>query len=89
MVDLAGGFGQISDVISARAVTLQLARKLNAECYQLPAPIIVENIATAHALMEEPIIRKMLGKAAESDIAIMGVGPTDLDSLLHRSGYLV
>ena len=87
VVDLAGGFGQITDVISARAVTLQLARKLNAECYQLPAPTIVENIATAHALLDEPIIRRMLGKASESDIAIMGVGPTNLDSLLHRSGY--
>ena len=88
VVDLAGGFGQVTDEISARAVTLQLARKLNAECFQLPAPTIVENIATAHALRNEPIIRNTLEIAAESDIAIMGVGPTDVDSLLYRSGYV-
>jgi len=88
VVDLAGGFGQVTDEISARAVTLQIARKLNAQCFQLPAPTIVENIATAHALSHEPIIRNTLEIASESDIAIMGVGPTDVDSLLYRSGYL-
>ncbi|MDE2820268.1 MAG: sugar-binding transcriptional regulator [Chloroflexota bacterium] len=88
VVDLAGGFGEVTDEISARAVTLQIARKLNAECFQLPAPTIVENIATAHALLQEPIIRKTLRIASESDIAIMGVGPTDVDSLLYRSGYV-
>ena len=88
VVDLAGGFGQVSDEISARAVTLQIASKLNAECFQMPAPTIVENIATAHALSNEPIIRNTLKIASESDIAIMGVGPTDVDSLLYRSGYL-
>ena len=88
VVDLAGGFGQVTDEISARAVTLQIARKLNAQCFQLPAPTIVENIATALALSNEPIIRKTLEIASASDIAIMGVGPTDVDSLLYRSGYL-
>ena len=88
VVDLAGGFGQVTDEISARAVTLQIARKLNAQCFQLPAPTIVENIATAQALSNEPIIRNTLEKASESDIAIMGVGPTDVDSLLFRSGYV-
>ena len=88
VVDLAGGFGQVTDEISARAVTLQISRKLNAECFQLPAPTIVENIATAHALLNEPIIRNTLEIASESDIAIMGVGPTDVDSLLYRSGYV-
>ncbi len=88
VVDIAGGFGQVTDEISARAVTLQIARKLNAECFQLPAPTIVENIATAQALSHEPIIRNTLELAAQSDIAIMGVGPTDADSLLYRSGYV-
>lgn len=88
VVDMAGGFGQVSDEISARAVTLQIARKLQADCFQLPAPTIVENIATAKALSQEPIIRKTLDLASQSDIAIMGVGPTDDDSLLFRSGYL-
>ena len=88
VVDLAGGFGQVTDEISARAVTLQIASKLNAECFQLPAPTIVENIATAQALSNEPIIRNTLAIASESDIAIMGVGPTDVDSLLYRSGYV-
>ncbi len=88
VVDLAGGFGQVTDEISARAVTLQIARKLNAQCFQLPAPTIVENIATAHALSNEPIIRNTLELASESHIAIMGVGPTDVDSLLFRSGYV-
>ena len=88
VVDLAGGFGQVTDEISARAVTLQIARKLNAQCFQLPAPTIVENIATAHALSNEPIIRNTLAIASKSDIAIMGVGPTDVDSLLYRSGYV-
>lgn len=88
VVDMAGGFGQVTDEISARAVTLQIARKLNAECFQLPAPTIVENIVTAQALSNEPIIRNTLALASESDIAIMGVGPTDVDSLLYRSGYV-
>ena len=88
VVDLAGGFGQVTDEISARAVTLQIASKLNAQCFQMPAPTIVENLATAHALSNEPIIRNTLELASESDIAIMGVGPTDVDSLLFRSRYV-
>jgi len=86
--DLAGGFGQITDIISARAVSLQSAIKLNAACYQLPAPTIVENKATVRALLNEPIIRKTMDISAQSDIAIMGVGPIMVDSLLHHSGYL-
>ena len=54
----------------------------------MPAPTIVENIETARALSNEPIIRNTLAIASESDIAIMGVGPTDVDSLLYRSGYV-
>lgn len=88
VVDLAGGFGQISSSVSARAVTLRSAEKLKAECVQLPAPTIMDSIATAKSLLGESSIRRALELAAGSDIAVTGVGPMNSDSLLFRSGFL-
>lgn len=88
VIDLAGGFGQISSSVSARAVTLRTAEKLKAECVQLPAPTIVGSAQTARSFLEEPSIRGPLALVASADIAITGIGPMTSDSLLCRSGFL-
>ncbi|HEX4298446.1 MAG TPA: sugar-binding domain-containing protein [Devosia sp.] len=88
VVDLAGGFGEISSSVSARAVTLRSAEKLGAECVQVPAPTIVGSVETARSLLAEPSIRRVLDLAAASQIAVTGIGPLNEDSLLVKSGFL-
>jgi DNA-binding transcriptional regulator LsrR (DeoR family) len=88
VVELAGGFGQITTDLSARAVTLRSAEKLKAECVQLPAPIITDSVLSARSMMAESSIRNTLELAAQADVAVTGIGPINLDSLLHRSGFL-
>ncbi len=88
VVDLAGGFGEVSSSVSSRAVTLRTAEKLNAECVQVPAPTIVGNAETARSLLAEDSIRRALDLAAESQIAVTGIGPVSKDSLIYLSGFM-
>lgn len=88
VVELAGAFGQITSSVAARVVALKLAEKLRAECVQLTAPIIADTRQSAEMLLGESSIRQTLKMAEQSDVAIVGVGPMDLDSLLYKSGYL-
>lgn len=88
VVDLAGGFGEISSSVSARAVTLRSAEKLEAECVQVPAPTIVGSVESARSFLAEGSIRRALELAAQSDIAVTGIGPLNEDSLLVKSGFL-
>ena len=88
VVDLAGGFGEVSSSVSARAVTLKTAEKLNAECVQVPAPTIVGSVDVAKAFLDESSIRRALDLSAESEVAVTGIGPVSQDSLLFESGFL-
>jgi len=88
VVELAGGFGQISSSVAARVVALRLAEKLNAECIQVVAPIIADTPQSAAMLLAESSIVRALDLAEKADIAVVGVGPASLDSLLYRSSYL-
>ncbi len=88
VIELAGGGGHITERMSAHAVSLQTAEKLKAECVQVPAPVIADDPKTARAFLDESSIRRALEMATRADVAITGVGPMDLDSLVHRSGFL-
>jgi DNA-binding transcriptional regulator LsrR (DeoR family) len=88
VVDLAGGFGQISSSLSARAVTLRSAEKLKAECVQLPAPTIVDSVSAARSMLNETTIRRTLELAAQAHVAVTGIGPITLESLLYQSGFV-
>jgi deoxyribonucleoside regulator len=88
VVELVGGFGQITSTVSARAVALWSSEKLKAECTQLPAPIICESDETARSLLSESSIRQTLTLGAQCDIAIAGLAPLAPSSLLYQAGYL-
>jgi deoxyribonucleoside regulator len=88
VVELVGGFGQITSTVSARAVALWSSEKLKAECTQLPAPIICESDETARSLLAESSVRQTLTLAAQCDMAVVGVAPLAPSSLLFQAGYL-
>lgn len=88
VVELAGGFGEVSPGVSGYAVASRFAEKLGAECVHLPAPIIVQDPQTARSLLVEKSIQHTLELAALCDLAIIGIGPMDADSLMLRSTSL-
>ena len=88
IVDLAGGFGEVSSSVSARAAAFRTAEKFNAECVQVPAPTIVGNAQVAKSLLTESTICRALDLASQSEIAVTGIGPISQDSLLFESGFL-
>ncbi len=88
VVELVGGFGQITSTVSARAVALWISEKLGAECVQLPAPIICDSDETARSLLSESSIRQTLLLGAQCTMAVAGLAPMAPSSLLYQAGYL-
>ena len=79
----------IAGSISAHAVALEAARKFDAHCVQLPAPILVDSPETAKSLKSEMIIQRVLKMAKRCDIALSGVGPvSDMDSSYYKANFL-
>jgi len=54
-----------------------LAQKIGGEYYNLTAPLLVENVATHRALMQEPAIREVLELARHAQLALVGIGALD------------
>lgn len=54
-----------------------LAQKIGGEYYNLTAPLLVENVATRHALMQEPAICEVLEFARKAQLALVGIGALD------------
>jgi deoxyribonucleoside regulator len=66
-----------------------LAEHLNATCYYLYAPLIVENEAVRDVLLQDRNIRETLARAERADVALVGIGTPRPDlSSLARAGYV-
>lgn len=86
---LMGGTATRNFETDGREHARTLARKLNAKCNVLNAPLLVQNQDLREMLIEEPEISQTLQRMKEIDLAILGIGTNDPDeSHLAKIGYL-
>lgn len=87
VVPLVGGIGQFRFEWHANFIAQQLAHKLNAKCYQLYAPAIVERKEIRETLLSDKSIADVLQLAEQTDWAIVGIGDP-YNSTMIKAGYL-
>jgi deoxyribonucleoside regulator len=73
-------------VDSAEACTLEIARKLSAQCVNLNAPAICSKAELATALRQEPIIAQQLDELSRCNKAILSLSPCDLSTHAYKLG---
>jgi deoxyribonucleoside regulator len=74
VVQMVGAIGASNSDIDGANLVRQLAQTLGGEYFSLSAPLIVENVETQRALLQEPSISKVLDLARQASIALVGIG---------------
>lgn len=85
VVQLLGAMGARNKQYDAHAIVQRLANKFDAEGIYLNAPFIVEDPDVAKSLLSNNSIQETLSFGDHVDIALLGVGSSDLE---HNSYYL-
>ena len=73
----------------ATELVRRLARCLSAKAILLPAPGVAGSEAARDAFLKDPFVSKALSLACSANIALMGIGAPDPNSLLVREGSIV
>ena len=73
-VPLVGGLGRTSDAVNAHESTERLAQLFGGRADHLHAPAVMGSPEVAAALRSEPTIARALGRAAQADAALVGLG---------------
>jgi len=74
VIQLIGGTGMERGSSIGPLLAPNLAHSLGCACRFLHAPLIMKNEAARMALVQDPTIRETLERAAEADIALVGIG---------------
>ena len=85
VVQLLGALGSRIEDYDAHAIVRRLAEKLGAEGIYINAPFIVADNRIATSLLENKSIQESLSLGRRADIALLGVGSSEL---AHCSYYL-
>ena len=89
VIQLLGGTGACDLQTDGLELAKALAQKLGARCGVLEAPLIVQSKSLKDLLVQEPRISRVLKKAEEVDIALVGIGSNYYEtSALVRAGFL-
>lgn len=89
VVGLIGALGTMNGEMDGPEIARRLARLFGGSYSILPAPLIVENEVTRQALMNDQRIISVLETAGKADMALVGIGSTELGhSSLVRAGYM-
>jgi DNA-binding transcriptional regulator LsrR (DeoR family) len=89
VVQMVGAVGKGDPLVDGPDLARQLANVYGGEYRYLHAPLIVEDVRTREALLQEPRIRETLELARRADVALVGIGtPHPEVSSLLRAGYL-
>ncbi|MBC7320585.1 sugar-binding transcriptional regulator [bacterium] len=86
VVQLVGGMNPLNSSVYADELAKSLALKLDGSAYILRAPMVVDNPEIRDALLKESHIRDVLSLACKVDVAIVGIGAMDNNSILLTSG---
>ncbi len=84
-----GGLVDPNHEAHATELVRRLAKVLNAKANLLPAPGVAGTKAARDALLKDPFVSKALNLAATANLALMGIGAPDPNSLLVREGTIV
>jgi len=89
VIQLTGSVGSINPLINGPDLTRWLAQTLGGQYHYLPAPLLVESVATRQALMQDRAIREPITLMEQMDMALIGIGGLSpaLSSLL-AAGYI-
>jgi DNA-binding transcriptional regulator LsrR (DeoR family) len=87
IVSVVGGSGKKAEE-SPYDVAFKFADALQASCYYISAPAIVDSPASRSILVEEKSVNHTLNTAKSSDFAVLGIGNVDDDSTLIKAGLL-
>jgi deoxyribonucleoside regulator len=85
VVQLLGALGARIKEYDGHAIVRRLEEKLDAEGIYINAPFLVENQKVADSLLENKSVVESISYADQSDVALLGVGSSDL---AHCSYYL-
>lgn len=88
VVQIKGGTMQRSTEINSFDIASTLARKLEAELFYLPIPVLLENPNVKEILCKEPSIREIIHLGEKANIALYSIGHTGKEATLAKSGYL-
>ncbi len=90
MVQMFGGLSTAPSEILSGELVAEAAKSLDAPHDRLHAPWIVESAELAQALVDEQDIAAVLSRAANADIAVVGIGAAGQGSsaLLFNDTYL-
>jgi DNA-binding transcriptional regulator LsrR (DeoR family) len=84
-----GGLVDPNNEVHATELVRRLARVLNAKAVLLPAPGVAGSKASRDAFLEDPFVSRTLNLARTANIAFMGIGAPDRNSLLVREGTIL
>ena len=84
-----GGLLDPNHEVHATELVRRLAKVLNANAILLPAPGVAGSKAARDAFLKDKFVSKALQIACNANLAVMGIGAPDPDSVLIRAGTIV
>lgn len=88
VVQMLGGLGRVESETYGADLTLRMAQMLGAKARLMPSPGIVGSQLVRDALLQDGNIAETLGLAERADLAIVGIGVPDRDTVLYQSQIL-
>ncbi|MCX6091082.1 MAG: sugar-binding transcriptional regulator [Atribacterota bacterium] len=88
VIPLVGGFGQTAVDVHANEIARRIAENLNGEWYPIYAPAFFKNPVLRSEMEKDPEIHRVLNLAREVEIALVGIGAVNTDSILVSASYL-
>lgn len=89
IVQMIGGLGLESSNEHSAELVRKAAQKLNARFRLLSAPGIIANHAVLQALKADPQIAETLAIASRADVAVVGLGVLNPESVLLKRGEIL
>ncbi len=86
IVQANGGMSRIIKDYGNERIITRLCKGFDAQGYQIPAPVIVDQLPTAEALRQDHQIREVLELAEQADVGLWSVGRVSEKSLLFQLG---
>ncbi|MCB0046313.1 MAG: sugar-binding transcriptional regulator [Caldilineaceae bacterium] len=88
VIQMLGGLGSIEAEVYGADLTLRMAQTLGGRMRLLPAPGIVNSPVVRDGLLQDENITETLQKAANADMALVGIGAPLQGSVVLEAGIL-